>query len=152
MRGWQNLILCIDFKKAFDSIDHTFSNSTLKILNFGESLRRWVNLFFSHRETYLLINGHMEEKITLDQGVPQGDILSPYIFNICVEILLLKVTETNLLEGVTWAKGQNSCEAYPDDTTIIIKRSEQNLRNLVKIITDFAGISGLQVNLKKKTT
>ena len=144
-----NLILCIDFKKAFDSIDHIFINSTLKLLNFGESFRQWVKLFFNNRETYLVINGHMEEKITLDQGVPQGDILSPYIFNICVEMLLLKITETKLLEGVTWAKSQNRCEAYADDTTIIIKRSEQNLRNLVKIITDFAKISGLHANLEK---
>merc|ERR1711940_205788 len=144
-----NLILCIDFKKAFDSIDHIFINSTLKLLNFGESFRQWVKLFFNNRETYLVINGHMEEKITLDQGVPQGDILSPYIFNICVEMLLLKITETKTLEGVTWAKSQNRCEAYADDTTIIIKRSEQNLRNLVKIITDFATISGLHANLEK---
>ena len=93
-----NLILCIDFKKAFDSIDHCFIDSTLKLLNFGPSFRKWVSLFFQERETYLLINGHMEEKITLKQGVPQGDILSPYIFNICVEILLLKITETKHLE------------------------------------------------------
>ena len=72
----------------------------------------------------------MEEKITLKQRVHQGDILSPYIFNICVEILLLKVTETKLLEGVIWAKNQNRSEAYADDTTIIIKRIEQNLRTL----------------------
>ena len=78
-----NLILCIDFKKAFDSIDHNFINSNLKLLNFGPSFRKWVSLFFRERETYLLINGHMEEKITLKQGVPQGDILYPYIFNIC---------------------------------------------------------------------
>ena len=42
-----NLILCIDFKKAFDSNDHTFSNSTLKLLNFGPSFRKWVSLFFN---------------------------------------------------------------------------------------------------------
>ena len=30
-------ILCIYFKKAFDSIGHTFINSTLKLLNFGPS-------------------------------------------------------------------------------------------------------------------
>ena len=60
-----NLILCIDFKKAFDSIDHTFINSTLKLFNVGPSFREWVRLFFNDRETYLRINGHMEEKITL---------------------------------------------------------------------------------------
>ena len=44
--------------------------------------------------------------------------------------------------------GKNS-EAYTDDTNIIIKRSEENLRNLVKIIKDFAQISGLHANLEK---
>ena len=91
-----NLILCIDFNKAFDSIDHT-----LKLPNFGEIFRNWVLLFFQKRETYLLLQGHMEEKILLEQGVPQGDILSPYIFNICVDILLLKITQTDRLERVT---------------------------------------------------
>ena len=54
-----NLILCIDFKKAFDSIDHTYINSTLKILNFGETFRNWVLLFFQKRETFLLLQCHM---------------------------------------------------------------------------------------------
>jgi hypothetical protein len=38
-RRMANLILYIDFKKAFDSIDHAFINSSLKILNFGVTFR-----------------------------------------------------------------------------------------------------------------
>ena len=38
---------------------------------------------------------------------------------------------------------------YADDTTIVIKRTEQSLRNLVTIIKDFAKISGLHANLEK---
>ena len=33
------LILVIDFKKAFDSIDHTFIDQSLKLFGFGENLR-----------------------------------------------------------------------------------------------------------------
>ena len=58
-----NLILCIDFKKVFRSIDHTFIKSTLKLLNFGDTFRNWVLLFFQKRETCLLLpllQGHME--------------------------------------------------------------------------------------------
>jgi hypothetical protein len=40
-------------------------------------------------------------------------------------------------------------ETFPDDTSIFIKRSEQNLRNVVKIIADFTKISGLAANLDK---
>ena len=46
----------------------------------------------------------MGEKITLEQGVPQGDVLSPYIFNIAVEFLLLKITNTKTIEGVKFAR------------------------------------------------
>ena len=70
----------------------------------------------------------MEKKITLEQGVPQGDILSPYIFNLCVEILLLKISYTDSLEGLTFGKTEARSETYTDDTTIIIKRSEARLR------------------------
>ena len=45
------LILSIDFKKAFDSIDHRFIDSCLHLLNFGPEFRGWVNLFFKDRDT-----------------------------------------------------------------------------------------------------
>ena len=66
-----------------------------------------------------------------------------------MEILLLKITQTDKLDGVTFAKVESRCEAYADDTTIVIKRTEENLRNLVTIIRDFAKISGLHANLEK---
>ena len=72
------LMIAIDFRKAFDSINHSFIDTCLKTLNFGESFRKWIQLFFSDRETYLMMNGFMEEKIYSQQGVPQGDILSPH--------------------------------------------------------------------------
>ena len=56
------LILSIDFKKAFDSVDHRFIDSSLELLNFGPDFRRWVNLFFKDRETYLMMDGFIGEK------------------------------------------------------------------------------------------
>ena len=38
------------------------------------------------------MGGHLTMKILLEQGVPQGDIISPFIFIIAVEILLIKIT------------------------------------------------------------
>ena len=143
------LIIAVDFRKAFDSLNHSFIDTCLEALNFGPSFRSWVKLFFNDRVTYLLMNGFMEEKIELQQGVPQGDILSPLIFNIVVEILLLKVGYTTNLEGVVFPTGESRVESYADDTTIGIKRDENNLRTLIKIISDFKNISGLSANIDK---
>ena len=95
------------------------------------------------------MHGFMEDKIKLEQGVPQGDILSPLIFNIVVEFLLLKIGYSKRIHGVILPGGEARAEAYADDTTIGITRSETNLRNLVDIISSFSKISGLHANLDK---
>ena len=86
----ESLILLVDFKKAFDSINTKFIDSALEIFNFGDSFRKWVKLFFSGRKTYLLLHGYVGESINLDQGVPHPS----YIYYICVQILLLKICFT----------------------------------------------------------
>ena len=47
-------ILLVDFRKAFDSIDHSYIDNCLKMYGFGESIRRWVTLFFDKSEAYIL--------------------------------------------------------------------------------------------------
>ena len=91
-KAW--LILLIDFNKAFDSIDHKFLENTLNIFVFGENMINWIKTFFSSREAYLMVNGYMSSTFKLQQGFPQGDVVSPYIFLLMVEILLIKITKT----------------------------------------------------------
>ena len=74
------LILLVDFQKAFDSISHSFIDSTLKLYGFGDSIQKWVRLFFNKKEATILLGGHLSKKILLEQGVPQGDVISPLHF------------------------------------------------------------------------
>ena len=48
------LILLVDFQKAFDSIDHVFIDNALKLYGFGESIQKWVRIFFDKREALIL--------------------------------------------------------------------------------------------------
>ena len=113
----ESLILLIDFKKAFDSLTHRYIDNCLKMFNFGESIRRWIKLFFSSREAYILLGGELTKKILLEQGVPQGDVVSPYIFILAVKILLIKINHTKNIRGITYAKKESRSETFADDTS-----------------------------------
>ena len=53
------------------------------------------------REGRILLNGHLIDKIQLEKGVSQGDIISLFILIIAVEILLIKITKSKNIKGVT---------------------------------------------------
>ena len=47
----------------------------------------------------ILMGGHITDRIILEQGVPQGDVVSSYIFIMMVELLLIKINFTNSIYG-----------------------------------------------------
>merc|ERR1712215_537391 len=91
----------------------------------------------------------LSKRILLEQGVPQGDVISPYIFLLSVEILALKIKHTKKLTGITYAKRKPRAEIFADDLTAMVERSEKNLRNFTSILTLFHSVSGLKCNLDK---
>ena len=106
----ESLILLIDFRKAFDSLSHKYIDECLKMLNFGQSIRKWVSLFFCNREAYILLGGELTKRILLEQGVPQGDVVSPYIFILAAELFLIKINNTKLIQGINYAQKESRSE------------------------------------------
>ena len=66
-----------------------------------------------------------------------------------VEILLIKISTTKNITGITYASKESRAETFADDTTLFMERSEANLRNATKYIQHFHKISGLACNIDK---
>ena len=144
------LLLLIDFRKAFDSIDHDYIYKVMDALNFGEDMVAWMRLFLTERIAHLLMGGHLTLKILLEQGVPQGDIISPFIFIIAVEILLIKITRSRHIKGIKLETEEEiRAQTFADDTSLLIERCEASLKGCVNFINSFSKISGLHANLDK---
>ena len=62
------ILLLIDFKKAFDSLSHKFLQECLKRFGFGENIRTWIEILI----TNFKIN------------IKNGENLSEYISNLSV--------------------------------------------------------------------
>ena len=82
----------------------------------------------SQQTAQILMSGHLTETIQLEQGVPQGDVISPYLNILMVEVLLIQIKHTKNLIGIKYARQEARSETFVDDTTIFLTRTESNLR------------------------
>ena len=75
-------------------------------------------------------------------------MVSTYIFILALELLPIKINNTKLIEGITYAIRELRSETFADDTSIFIKRNPNYLRKCIEFLENFARI-GLQCNLDK---
>jgi Reverse transcriptase (RNA-dependent DNA polymerase) len=159
--------LSLDIKKAFDSISHDFIRHTLKFLNFGEQIIKWIMTICTGRKACLILEtGKTGKSFNLERGNAQGDVISPFLFNICYQILLLKIEcdlqinkldlpdiaeDPEQVEGAVSTVSHRSKKvfAFADDCNIVTTPEKDNIEYVISILNDFGKISGLVCNLQK---
>ena len=74
-------------KKSFDKIQHPFMLKVLERTGIQGSYLNIVKAIYSKPEASIKLNGEKLEAIPLKSGTRQGCPLSPYLFNIVLEVL-----------------------------------------------------------------
>ena len=93
--------------------------------------------------------GNISEHFKVGRSCRQGDPTSPYLFNICVEILALKIRKDSKVKGFNLGSFEQKLDFYADDLTAYLDGSQNSLINVIKILEGFKNLSGLKINLSK---
>ena len=70
----------IDFKKAFDCVQHSVLLNKLTSVNLGNDVTEWVKNYLANRQQRVLANGTYSTYQQVTQGVPQGSVLGPLFY------------------------------------------------------------------------
>ena len=143
------LLILIDFEKAFDSISWEFIAKILALFNFGENTINWVKSLQIGSTSKILQNGNFSKNITLERGCRQGDPVSPYLFVLAAELLAEAVRSNKEIQGIKLYNQEHKISLYADDTTLLLKPNEMNIRNCMQTLFEFEQVSGLRVNKEK---
>ena len=76
--------LMVDFRKAFDLVDHSFLLQKLKLYKCDENSLSWFNSYLSNRTQRVSLNNKCSASEPIRYGVPQGSILGLLMFLIFI--------------------------------------------------------------------
>ena len=124
------LFATLDFSKAFDSLCHAQAWTALRQIGAYPSVIYVLRFWYPYSYLYPkpLDNSYFGH-IPVRCGVTHEGVLSPYIFNACIEDVLSKILTTCMLEP-----SDISYPAYTDDL-LLISQTESGLARSVKSVT-----------------
>ena len=140
------LMLFIDFKKAFDTLEWSFLQKALQHFNFGPDFTKWVSTIYNIPTSVIVNNGVFSERFPISREVRQGCPLSPYL---CAEVLANTIRLDQSIKGIVLNGIENKISQHADDTTLFLDGSEESLEEVIFILDTFGEISGLQINTQK---
>lgn len=87
------LLFKIDFEKAYDRVDWGFLELTLTKFGFPPLIIGLIMSCITSSSLSLKWNGEKLDSFTPIRGLRQGDLLSPYLFVLCMEKLAILIQE-----------------------------------------------------------
>src|SRR3954468_17744746 len=144
----------IAFEKAYDKVNWSFLQQTLRMKGFSEEWRSLIQSFVSGGSVAIKVNEDTGKYFQTKKGLRQGDPLSPLLFTIVADMLAILIERAKAdgqIEGVVphLIDGGLSILQYADDTILFMEHDLDKARNLKLLLSAFEQMSGLKINFHK---
>jgi hypothetical protein len=137
------LAIYLDIKGAFNSITFKAAIGAMQGRGFPKNITAWYNHFLHNQVSTLELDNCRFTK-NLETGTPQGGVVSPIVWNVCIDPILKKLNTNKPVKVIGFADDVvimvTGC-----DPTIMVKRAQPSINAMV----DWGKESGLEFNTEK---
>ena len=131
----------VDFQKAFDIVGHRILLSILCHYGIRGLANKWFESNLANRKQFVSINGFAPSTSSITCGVPQGSVLGPLLFLLCINDLHVAIKYCKI-------------HHFADDTNLlIIHKSMKRLNKILNIdlntLTSWLNANKISLNVSK---
>ncbi len=113
----------MDLEKAYDSVDRKGLWDTLRIYGVGRQLLVGIRFFYENANTSVRVNGELSESFSVEVGVRQGCVMSPWLFSLymdaCIREMKLGVWGLGAKLNVRGGEQHLVAGLHVDDTGLL---------------------------------
>ena len=142
----------IDYRKAYDSVPHSWRLKTLQMYRFNEKLIKFMETSMRNWKTTIKLC-YNDECVTTDQikikrGIFQGDSFSPLLFCLALVPLTSELATSGYGYKISNTSAPISHLFYMDDLKLYSKNDQEQVGEL-KIVKQFIDDIGMEFGLEK---
>ena len=138
-------LVFIDYRKAFDMVDHEILMAKLKAYGMSDGSVTWFQSYLCDRQQFVSIGGHDSTCVNVSYSAPQGSILGPLFFIIFINDLPLHIQSEDV-----------ELDLYADNTTLSYSTDIHTIDNVhdtlncaLRDVEDWANSIKLPLNESK---
>jgi retron-type reverse transcriptase len=149
LKDKNHMIISLDAEKAFDKIQHHFLIKILERSGFQGPYLNEIKAIYSKSVANIKLNGEKLEAIPLKSETRQGCPLSPYLFNIVLEVLARAIRQQKDIKEIQVGKEEVKISLFADDMIVYISDPKNSTRELLNPINSFSAVAGYNFNFNK---
>lgn len=156
-KGNSGLILIkMDIKKAYDRLEWDCVMKALNAWGFSLEVQQIIRNCLDTVQYSLLLNGDISGTFSPSRGLRQGNLLSPFIFILCSELLtrlLLKEENEGRLHGIKVSRNAPAIShlMFADDLLMMFKANKEEVLAFKRTLDMFFGWFGQEANVNKSS-
>ena len=127
-------------RKTLTKIQHPFMIKALKEVGIERTYPKIIKAIYHKPTANIILYGEKLKAFPLRSGTRQGCPLSPFLFNIVLEVLVITIRK----EKIIWIQIGKDIKVllFADDMILCIENSKVATRKLLELINEFDNVSG----------
>ena len=144
----EDLYICyIDFEKAFDRVQWSLLMEILKKIGVDWKDRRIIENLYTKQTAVVKLNDKFSDNCIILQGVRQGCLISPTLFSIYAEEMMINALE-GMEKGIKVGGTRVRDIRFADDQAMIAN-TEEELKEIVDAMNMTATAYNMKINVDK---